>query len=112
MQITEVDDFGVTIFTLKGRIDSEGVEDLKTTLRAALMEGKHNLILEMSEVHYINSAGLRVLAEVVTASVDNGGDLRLVGLTDKVRRVFEIIGFVRFFRIYDSVLEAMDDLGG
>lgn len=108
MHIKEYEELGVTVFSIEGRVDSDGVAILKETLRHAVKDGKYNMILDMSDVNYINSAGLRILAEVVTETTENGGDLRLVGLTPKVRRIFEIIGFIKFFRIYDSVLEAMD----
>lgn len=108
MKITELDEFGVPVIKLEGRVDSEGIEPLRQALLGAVSAGKHKLILDMAGLTYINSAGLRILAEVVTENRENGGDVRLVGLTPKVHRVFEIIGFTRFFTVYNSVLEAMD----
>lgn len=108
LEISEYEEFGLTVYKLNGRIDTDGVDILKHTLRAGVAAGKYKMILEMSHVNYINSAGLRVLAEIVTDTQHNGGDLRLVGLNERVRRVFEIIGFVQFFGIYDTVVEAMN----
>jgi len=66
-------------------------------------------VLDLSGVTYINSAGLRTLADFLTRNRASGGDLHLVSLSPKVERVFKIIGFDRFFDIYDSVEEATAD---
>ncbi len=109
MNITEREQNGVTIFTLEGRVDSEGAVDLDLALQAATAENKYKLVLNMSQVRYINSAGLRTLADILTQSKENAGDLKLVDLNPKVQRVFQIIGFDKFFSIYPSVEEALAD---
>ncbi len=107
MNIQERDQNGVTIFTLEGRVDSEGAVDMDLALQAAHSEGKYKMILEMSQVRYINSAGLRTLADILTRNKEMGGDLRLVNLSTKVERVFQIIGFDKFFTAYPTLEAAM-----
>lgn len=107
MNITEREQNGVTIFTLDGRVDSEGAVDLDLALQTATSEGKSKMILEMSQVRYINSSGLRTLADILTQNRKGGGDLKLVNLHPKVQRVFQIIGFDKFFSIYATVEEAL-----
>jgi anti-anti-sigma factor len=107
MNITEREQQGVTIFVLEGRVDSEGAVDMDLALQAATAEGKYKLVLEMSQVRYINSAGLRTLADVLTQAKESGGNVCLVDLNPKVRRVFQIIGFDNFFDIYDSLDAAL-----
>ncbi len=107
MQITARDQNGVTVFTLEGRVDSAGAGDMDGVLQNAAAEGKHKMVLDMSGVSYINSAGLRTLADILTQNRANGGDLRLVALSPKVERVFKIIGFDKFFETYQSVEAAM-----
>jgi anti-anti-sigma factor len=106
MNITEREQNGITIFVLDGRVDSEGAVDLDIALQAATAEGKCKMILDMSQVRYINSAGLRTLADILTQNKANGGNLLLVDLSPKVQRVFQIIGFDKFFTIYPTVEEA------
>jgi len=107
MNITEREQDGVTIYSIEGRVDSEGAVDLDMALQAATADGRNKMVLEMSEVRYINSAGLRTLADILTQNQKAGGDLKLVSLHPKVRRVFQIIGFERFFNIYESIDEAV-----
>jgi anti-anti-sigma factor len=106
MNITERDLNGVTVFTLEGRVDTQGAVDMDMVLQAAVSEGKHKMVLDMAEVGYISSAGLRTLADVVTQNREAGGDLKLVALQPRILRVLRIIGFDKFFSIYDSVDEA------
>ncbi len=107
MNITEREQQGITVFVLEGRVDSEGAVDLDLALQTALTEGKYKLVLDMAQVRYINSAGLRTLADVLTQAKANNGNVCLVDLNPKVRRVLQIIGFDNFFSIFDSVDAAL-----
>lgn len=107
MNITEREQNGITIFMLDGRVDSEGAVDLDLALQAATGEGKHKMVLDMSQVRYINSSGLRTLADILTQNKSEGGDLKLVNLNPKVQRVLQIIGFDKFFAIYQTTDEAL-----
>lgn len=107
MNITEREHNGIAVFVLEGRVDSEGAVDLDLALQAATAEGRFKIVLEMSQVRYINSAGLRTLADILTQAKQNNGDLKLVDLNPKVQRVFQIIGFDKFFSIYPTVDEAL-----
>jgi anti-sigma B factor antagonist len=109
MNITQREENGVTVFDLEGRIDSEGSVELEHALQNALDAGQHKMILDMSRVQYLNSAGLRTLADVLTTNKENGGDLRLVALSRKVQRVFQIIGFDKFFQMYDDLEAAQQE---
>ena len=109
MDITERDQGGVTVFSLEGRVDTQGAAELSLALDAAASAGKNKMVLDMAQVGYISSAGLRTLAEIVTKNREAGGDLKLVSLDPKVMRVLRIIGFDRFFSVYGSVSEAVAD---
>jgi len=109
MNIFERDENGIDVFVLEGRIDTQGAVDLDLALQAAVFEGKHKMVLEMAAVRYISSSGLRTLADVLTKNQQEGGDLKLVALNQKVMRVFRIIGFDNFFAIYDTLEAAIAD---
>jgi anti-sigma B factor antagonist len=109
MNIIEREEDGVTVFRLEGRVDTQGAEEMDVALNGAAEGGKNKMVLDMGEVSYISSAGLRTLADVVTKNREAGGDLKLVGLNRRVLRVLRIIGFDRFFSIYDSTEQAVAD---
>jgi anti-sigma B factor antagonist len=109
MNISERVEDGISVFVLEGRIDSPGARELDDILLAAVAEGKCKMVLDMAEVSYISSAGLRTLADVVTKNREQSGDLKLVALNRKVLRVMRIIGFDRFFALYDTLEAAVAD---
>ena len=100
MNIERREDFGILTLVLEGRVDSVGAGELESVLDEVLEQGKYRIVLDMSGVQYINSAGLRTLADAVTRARNHGGDLRLAALTPRVARVFKIIGFDRVFDEY------------
>ena len=109
MDIIERVEDGITVFELKGRIDTEGAVDIDLALQAAESAGQHKMVLDMAQVRYIGSAGLRTLADVRTKNREADGDLRLVALNPGLMRVFRIIGFDRIFSIYDTLEAATVD---
>lgn len=109
MNITERDENGVSVLVLEGRVDTQGAHELDEALQAAVSTGQHKMVLDMAEVSYISSAGLRTLADILTRNREQGGDLKLVALSRKVLRVLRIIGFDKFFTLYDTLEEAIAD---
>ena len=111
MNIIERVENGITVFVLEGRIDTEGAVDMELALQAAVAEGKHTMVLEMGEVRYIGSAGLRTLADILTKNRAQGGDLKLANVNHKVMRILRIIGFDKFFSIHKTLEAALADYG-
>lgn len=109
MDVIERDENGIVVFVLQGRIDTEGAVDMDLALQAAVSEGKHKMVLDMANVRYIGSAGLRTMADVLTRNKEQDGDLKLAALNHKVLRVLRIIGFDKFFSIYDTPEAAIAD---
>lgn len=76
----------VTIFHLKGDIDTNTSMQLQDKATEAIQNGTRNLLLDLSEVKYISSAGLRVLHNIYTMlrnqSVDESEELVSKGLMD------------------------------
>ena len=107
VNITEQTKSGMTVYVVDGRIDSTGAVDLDLALQSATADGRYNIVIDLAKVSYINSAGLRTLADILTQCRENNGDLRLVALHPRVKRVFQIIGFDNFFSIYESLDEAV-----
>jgi len=106
MEIVRREQQGIVTLELAGRVDSLGAGELEAALNELLEGGHYKLVLDMAGVQYINSAGLRTLADAVTRARGHDGDVRLVALSPKVARVFKIIGFDRFFDSYPTTQDA------
>jgi len=107
MNITEQAQGDVTIFKIEGRVDTAGAVDLDLALHTAVAEDKYKMVLDLSEMRYISSAGLRTLADILTRNQENGGDLKLAAINPKILRILQIIGFDQFFEMYDDVEAAV-----
>lgn len=107
MDISESKWNDVHVFTIEGRIDALSVADVDQALQGAVAEGKRNIVLDMADVSYINSAGSRTLARALTRNRRRGGDVKLAALNQKVLRVFQIFGFDKVFSLYDTVEMAL-----
>lgn len=92
----------VVVFVLDGRIDSDGAQALEEALHSRFEAGEYRLILDLTGVPYINSVALRTLAEAILTCRAQGGDVKLVGLQPKVRRVLQIVGFDRYSAIFET----------
>ena len=109
MEITQRVEGDITVFLPHGRIDTLAAAELDQALQSALSAGKHNMVVDMSGVEYISSAGLRTLAAVQVRSRAEGGDMKLAGLNERVNRVFRIIGFDILMSIHDTSEAAIAD---
>ena len=93
---------------ISGRIDSATYPELEAALNELLEAGHFNLVLDMSEVEFISSAGLRLLINVQKAcrKLDRG-ELVLAAPSERVRSALDLAGFIPLFRIEDDVLHAV-----
>jgi anti-sigma B factor antagonist len=91
------------VYQLHGRVDGDGAAQMQELLRGALKDGQYHLVLDLSHTNYLNSGGLRVLADLLTQCRQNGGDVKLAAPNPKIMRILEIIGFDKFFNVYPTV---------
>jgi anti-anti-sigma factor len=82
----------VSVVALRGELDIAGAIDLRTHLRAASKASNDRLILDLSELTFIDSTGLAILMEYHTKTRASGGHLILVGVQPTVARVLGISG--------------------
>jgi anti-anti-sigma factor len=88
-------------------MDAENAPQFEEQCKACIAEGKTGLIVDLGDLGYISSMGLRSFVSVGKALRDKGGALRLCRLQGLVKQVFEITGLAGSFSIYDSVEAAL-----
>ncbi|MGD9781816.1 MAG: STAS domain-containing protein [Kiritimatiellia bacterium] len=81
------------IVAARGRLDAAGAPLLETRCKALILEGSNRLLLDLAQVEYVSSAGLRSLLVLAKAVKSAGGALALCGLVPAVRDVMTISGF-------------------
>lgn len=85
---------------VSGRLDQSQNQLLEQELQRLLDEGHHRLIVDFSQVTYVNSGGLRCLVTIWRRARQRGGNIVLCGLSEHIARVFTIVGFDKVFLIY------------
>ncbi len=99
---------GVTIFKLnEARLDSLNAGQLKAEFLILAQPDVETLILDLSQVSYVDSAGLSALLLAERQQSAHGGDLRLVGVNENVRSLLRITQLDRIFPMYATVTEAI-----
>lgn len=97
-----------TLIEVKGRVDSTNATQLGDALNEQIDAGHPMLVVDLSSVEYMSSAGLRELvAALKKARKMQGGDLKLASLSPRVKEVFSLAGLDTIFHIYATQVEAV-----
>lgn len=105
----KIDD--VMVLRLIGRLDTISSKTLGETLRQLIQQKEHKLIIDLSELIFISSSGLRILLTTAKQLNHQKGKLALCGLQKKVKEVFDIAGFSMLFKLFSSTEEAHSQIG-
>ena len=103
---------GVTIVDLRGRLvlgeESAGLRDL---VRDLVSRGNKKILLNLRDVNYIDSSGLGELVSAFTNMRSQGGELKLLNLTERVHDLLQITKLYTVFDIMDDEAVAVKSFG-
>jgi len=98
----------VTVVDVSGRVTlGEGSSAIRETLRDLTTNGHKKILLNMSEVSYIDSTGIGELVAGFTSAANGGGTVKLLGLTRHVKDVLQISKLYTVFEAFDDEAEAV-----
>lgn len=101
-QTLQTDPGRTQLVEIVGRLDNAHAATLTGHAEDALARGRPHLILDMSAVTFINSAGLRALMQIVKRAAAASGSLTIMNPSDHVAKVLALVGLDTVFRIlYD-----------
>ncbi len=106
MEIFEATDGAVMILQVGGRVNSTNAPLLSARLERIIAAGQRGLVVDLSRLDHITSAGLRSLLLADQMAADRQGRLVLCGLTGLTLELFEIGGFLEMFDVAASRDEA------
>ncbi len=96
------------VITVIGSIDSLTAPEITRFMLDQISQQWSNLILDLSQVDFMSSAGLRMILMVLKECRQLGGDLRLVGPKPGIERVLQITSFTSLLKIYPNLKEAVN----
>ncbi|MGA2389301.1 MAG: STAS domain-containing protein [Candidatus Sulfotelmatobacter sp.] len=108
MTITTREVSHVTIVDLHGRITlGEETGKVREAIRGLIAAGKKKIVLNLAHVDYLDSSGVGELVSSYTAVRNSGGELKLFGLTKKVRDILYVTKLYTVFDIKDDEFTAV-----
>ena len=104
------DEKGILVISVDGQLIVANRQELKQLVLKALEDGEKKFVIDFGSTGYIDSSGLGVLVSVSKKIREAGGDLRLSGLNEDLRMLFELTKLDTLFRITETREEAVESL--
>lgn len=101
----------VSIVYLNGYLDAHTAPDFEQALQELVDEERVRIVVNLAELTYISSAGLGVFMGFIEDVRAKGGDIKLAEPTEKVYRVFDLLGFPVLYEIFQNESEAVEKYG-
>ncbi len=101
----QVDD--VLVLSLKGMLDVHTVPAFEAALGEAIGAQQFKIVVDLSQLDYISSAGLGVFMGYVEEIRSHDGDIKIAGANPKVYKIFDLLGFPNLFQFFDTVEAAI-----
>lgn len=112
IQVTNRQVGDVTVVDVAGRITlGEGASALRENIRNLVAKGNKKILLNLSDVSYIDSSGIGELVSAFTTVTNQGGSLKLLGLTKRVKDLLQITKLYTVFDVYESEPTAIRSFG-
>jgi anti-sigma B factor antagonist len=105
-EVAREDRSDVSILRLKGFLDAHTAPKFEQAIQQLLTERRFKIIVSMTDLNYISSAGLGVFMGFIEEIRDNKGDIKLSNMPDKVYKVFDLLGFPALYQIFKEEDEA------
>jgi anti-sigma B factor antagonist len=97
----------VDVVTVSGRIDSSNASEFDDALKGIMDSGRHKIVLDLSGVNYMSSAGLRAIVAALRECKKHRGDVRLAELSERVSEVLSLAGLDSLFSSFDDKTSAV-----
>ncbi len=109
VEIRSEHDGDAIVYRLAGTLDLSTAPSLRAALVEAAFEGKHDIIVDLTRVEFLDSTGLGALIGAHRRALENGGRIRLIVSDGPISRLLTITGLMRIFAVYSSVDAALND---
>ncbi len=102
----------LAVLPVRGRFDADQVHDVQREFDSLLTAGARFIILDLSDVQFVDSSALAVLVRGMRSCRERNGELLLCGLRQPVQAIFELTRMDRAIRIYRDEVSARTALAG
>ncbi|MFP4343915.1 MAG: STAS domain-containing protein [Anaerolineales bacterium] len=96
------------LIKIKGRVDSQTSPQLAEAINERFEDGRYKIVMDMNDVEFISSAGLRVLINAQkTCRQFNRGEIILAGVPERIYETLDLAGLLPLFPVKEDVLHAV-----
>ena len=93
---------GITFLAVRGFLDAHTFEELDRIVGACFEAGKYRLVVDLSKLDYISSAGAGVFIGAIGTAQENDGNIILVKPSPNVKEVFDLLGLSQIFQFAET----------
>lgn len=97
----------ITTVSVKGSVDALTAAEMTQTMNGQIDDGHVNLVIDLTGLEFMSSAGLRALLGAVKESRSHGGDLRIVSTNPGIDKVLKMSGFHNIAKVFTSQADAL-----
>ncbi len=98
---------GLSVISVEGFLDAHTAPEFESAIQSEIDAGRTLIIVDCEKLTYISSAGLGVFMGFIEEVREQDGDIKICGLTPKVRQVFEMLGFESVYDLCPDVDDAV-----
>ncbi len=98
---------GLSVISVEGFLDAHTAPEFESAIQSEIDAGRTRIIVDCEKLTYISSAGLGVFMGFMEEVREQEGDIKICGLTPKVRQVFEMLGFESVYDLCPDVNDAV-----
>ena len=97
----------ISVMNVRGRIDSETAPELDAALTKLLQGNRNKIVLNLQNVDYMSSAGLRAIVKAYQAAQKSGGDVHLAAVSQPIEVILRTVGMMQMLKMYPTDQEAI-----
>ena len=101
----------ITTVSIKGSVDALTAAEVTKTINNQIADDHVNLVIDLTGLVFMSSAGLRALLGAVKESRSHGGDLRIVSTNLGIDKVLKMSGFHNIAKVFTSHADALASFG-
>ncbi len=108
MEITAKQFKNCDMLVVSGRVDSSTAPQLTEALESVTGDGRYKIVLDMSDMEYMSSAGFRaLLSSQRVCKRYNRGEIVLAAVPERIQEALELAGFTELFKSYPNPIDAV-----
>ena len=96
----------ISVMKVKGRVDSDTAPEFDGALTKLLDDHRNKIVLNLQNVEFLSSAGLRAMVKALKDAQESGGDLHLASVSQPIEVILRTVGMMQMFKMFSTSEEA------